>query len=107
MYKELKKLDMNKTNNPIFKMGYGFNREFLTEESLMAKVNLKKCSTFLVKKMQIKMTVRSHLTPIRMTKIKNSRHSSLCWPNCGVGGYSSSAGRGTNFGNRFGVFSDI
>jgi hypothetical protein len=33
-------------------------------------------------KMQIKMTLRFHLTAIRMTKIKNSSDS-RCWSECG------------------------
>jgi hypothetical protein len=39
----------------------------------MAKKYLKKCSTSLVfREMQIKTTLRFHLTPARMAKIKNS-----------------------------------
>jgi hypothetical protein len=39
----------------------------------MAKKHLQKCSTFLViMEMQFKTTLRFHLTPVRMTKIKNS-----------------------------------
>jgi hypothetical protein len=39
----------------------------------MAKRNQKKCSTPLViMEMQIKATLRFHLTPIKMAKIKNS-----------------------------------
>jgi hypothetical protein len=42
----------------------------------MAEKCLKKCSTSLViRKMQIKMTLIFHLTPVRMTKIKNSGDS--------------------------------
>jgi hypothetical protein len=42
----------------------------------MAQKHLKKCSTFLViREMQIKTTLRFHLTPHRMAKIKNSGDS--------------------------------
>ena len=35
--------------------------------------------------MQIKMTLRHHLTPVRMSKIKNINNS-LCWRGCGARG---------------------
>jgi hypothetical protein len=42
----------------------------------MAEKHLKKCSTPLVmREMKIKMTLRFHLTPVRMAKIKNSGDS--------------------------------
>jgi hypothetical protein len=45
----------------------------------MAEKHLKKCSTSLViRKMQIKITLRFHLTPVRMAKIKSSGDS-RCW----------------------------
>jgi hypothetical protein len=42
----------------------------------MAEKHLRKCSASLViRVIQIKMTLRFHLTPIRMAKIKNSGDS--------------------------------
>ena len=81
---ELKKLDTNNPNNPIKKWGTELNREFSTKESWMAEKHLKKCSTSLViREMQIKTTLRFHLTPIRMAKIKNSKNNT-CWQGCGA-----------------------
>jgi hypothetical protein len=52
----------------------------------MAKKHLKKYSKSLViREMQIKTTLRFHLTPIRMAKIKNSGDSK-CWRGCGKKG---------------------
>jgi hypothetical protein len=76
IYKEIKKVD-NKPNNPIKKWDRELNKDFSTEESLMAGKHLKKCSIFLViREMQIKITLRFCLTPLRMAKIKNSSNSS-------------------------------
>ena len=48
IYKELKKSNTNKPNEPIKNWGTELNRDFSTEESLMAKKHLKKCSILLV-----------------------------------------------------------
>jgi hypothetical protein len=49
----------------------------------MAKKHKKKCSPFLaIKAMQIKTTLRFHLTPVRIAIIKNTTHNS-CWQGCG------------------------
>ena len=73
VYKELKKVDSREPNH-LVKNGYrDKNTEFLIEEYRMTERHLKKCSRSLVKReIQIKTTLRFYLTPVRMSKIKNS-----------------------------------
>ena len=48
----------------------------------MALKHLKKCSASLVfREMQMKITLRFHITPVKMAKKKNSRDS-RCWRGC-------------------------
>jgi hypothetical protein len=83
---ELKKVDSRNSNNPIKKWGSELNKEFSPEEYRMAQKHLKKCSaSLIIREMQIKTTLRFHLTPVRMVKIKNLGDS-RCWRGCGERG---------------------
>jgi hypothetical protein len=81
LYRELKKLNSSKINEPIKKWAAKLNRTFSKVQ--MAKKHMKKCSPSLaIKEMQIKTTLRFHLTPVRIAIIRNTTNN-RCWRGCG------------------------
>ena len=76
---------LQEDKQPNEKMGKGLEQTLLQGRYTEGQRHMKRCSASLaIREMQIKTTMRYHLTPVRVTNINKSTNK--CWRGCGEKG---------------------